>query len=109
MATTYTWAFDLQVATSPVGGKDDAIKEVHWRFIATTDDDPPLSPNVYGSVPLSDPDESFVAFNDVTKEMCREWVLAVLDKTEDELIAVLDQQIAMIKAPAVVNKVPSSW
>tara|TARA_R100000808_G_scaffold9479_1_gene26018 strand:+ start:1446 stop:1775 length:330 start_codon:yes stop_codon:yes gene_type:complete len=109
MSTTYAWTFDLQTATSPVDGKDDVIKEIHWRFVATTDDDPPLAPNVYSSVALGDPDDSFVAFNDVTKEMCRDWVLAACGKTEDELIAMLDRQIAAIKTPALASKVPSSW
>ena len=109
MATTYAWSFDLKAATLPVDGKDDVIKEIHWRFVATTDDDPPITPNVYSSIALGEPDDSFVEFNNVTKEMCRDWVLASCGKTEAELKAVLDQQIAAIKAPAVVSKVPSSW
>tara|TARA_Y100000817_G_scaffold65790_1_gene49722 strand:- start:8080 stop:8409 length:330 start_codon:yes stop_codon:yes gene_type:complete len=109
MATTYAWSFELKAATSPVDGKDDVIKEVHWRFIATTDDDPPLAPNAYGSVALGNPDHTFVEFNSVTKEMCREWVLAYENKTENELRAALDQHIAAVKSPAVASKVPSSW
>ena len=107
--TTYKWSFDLKAATSPVGGKSDVIKEIHWRLTAVSDDDPPISPSAYGSVPLGDPDDSFVEFNDVTKDMCKAWVLASLDRSEDEVKAALDQQIAAIKAPAIASKVPSSW
>jgi hypothetical protein len=109
MATTYEWSYDLKAATSPVGGQDDVIKEIHWRLTAVSDDDPPISPSAYGSVPLGDPDDSFVAFNDVTQEQCKAWVLALLDKTEDEIKAALDQQISVVKSPAVVSKVPSGW
>ena len=107
--TTYEWAFDLKAATLPVGGKDDVIREIHWRLTATSDDDPPISPNVYGSVALGDPDHTFVEFNSVTKEMCRAWVLAYENKTENELRAALDQHIAAVKSPVVASKVPSSW
>ena len=89
--TTYKWSFDLKAATSPVAGKTDVIKEIHWRLTATSEDSPPITPSAYGSVPLGDPDDSFVAFNDVTKDMCRAWVLAVLDKTEDEIKAGVKQ------------------
>ena len=107
--TTYEWAFDLKTATSPVDGKDDVIREIHWRLNAVSDDDPPITPSAYGSVALGDPDDSFVEFNDVTKDRCKVWVLASLDRSEDEIKAALDQQIAAIKAPAIASKVPSGW
>ena len=109
MATTYALSFELKAATSPIDGKDDVIKEIHWRLTASSDDDPPISPNVYSSIALGEPDDSFVEFNNVTKEMCRDWVLASCGKTEAELKAVLDQQIAAIKTPALASKVPSTW
>ena len=109
MTTTYAWSYDLKAATSPVGGKDDVIKEIHWRLTATSDDGPPISPNVYGSVALGDVDDSFVAFNDVTQEQCKSWVLASEDRSEEDIKAALDQQIAAIKTPALASKVPSSW
>lgn len=107
--TTYEWAFDLKAATSPVGGKDDVIREIHWRLTATSDDDPPISPSEYGSVGLGDPDDSFVEFNLVTQDQCRAWVLASLDRSEDDIKAALDQKIAAIKTPAMASKVPSGW
>jgi hypothetical protein len=109
MTTTYAWSYDLKAATSQVDGKDDVIKEIHWRLTATSDDSPPISPSAYGSVGLGDVDDSFVAFNDVTQEQCKSWVLALEDRSEDDIKAALDQQIAAIKAPALASKVPSSW
>lgn len=109
MATAYEWSFDLKTSTAPVAGKDDVIKEIHWRLTAVSDDDPPISPSAYGSVGLGEPDDTFVEFNSVTKDMCKAWVLASLDRSETEVKAALDQQIAAIKAPAIASKVPSSW
>lgn len=107
--TTYNWTYDLKVSTAKIENKDDVIKEIHWRLTAFSDDDPPITPSAYGSVGLGDPDDSFVEFNDVTQDQCKAWVLASLDKTENEIKAALDQQIAAIKAPAIASKVPSAW
>ena len=107
--TTYNWTYDLKVSTAKIEDKDDVIKEIHWRLTAVSDDDPPISPSAYGSVGLGDPDASFVEFNDVTQDQCKAWVLASLDRSEDEVKAALDQQIAAIKAPAIASKVPSTW
>ena len=109
MAATYEWSFDLKVATSQVDSKDDVIKEIHWRLTATSDDSPPITPSAYGSIALGEPDDTFVEFNSVTKDMCKAWVLASLGRSEDEVKAALDQQIAAIKAPAIASKVPSTW
>ncbi len=107
--TTYNWTYDLKVSTAKIEDKDDVIKEIHWRLTAVSDDDPPISPSAYGSVGLGDPDASFVEFNDVTQDQCKAWVLASLGRSEDEVKAALDQQIAAIKTPAMAAKVPSSW
>lgn len=107
--TIYNWTYDLKVSTAKIEDKDDVIKEIHWRLTAVSDDDPPISPSAYGSVGLGDPDANFVEFNDVTQDQCKAWVLASLDKTENEIKAALDQQIAAIKAPAIASKVPSTW
>jgi len=107
--TTYNWTYDLKVSTAKIEDKDDVIKEIHWRLTAVSDDDPPISPSAYGSVGLGDPDASFVEFNDVTQDQCKAWVLASLGRSEDEVKAALDQQIAAIKAPAIASKVPSTW
>ena len=109
MTTTYNWSYDLKTATAPVDGKDDVIREVHWRLTAITDDDPPISPSAYGSVMLGDLDDTYVPFDSVTKDHCKAWVLTSLGRSEDELKAALDQQINAVKSPALVSKVPPGW
>tara|TARA_R100000808_G_scaffold19036_1_gene41499 strand:- start:2994 stop:3323 length:330 start_codon:yes stop_codon:yes gene_type:complete len=107
--TTFSWQFQCIVATAKIDGRDDVIKELHWRLTAVSDDDPPISPSAYGLFALSDPSDDFVEFNSVTEDMCKSWVLAHLDQTEDEIKAALEQQIMAVKAPAMVTKVPSGW
>ena len=56
-----------------------------------------------------DPDADFVAFDSVTQDWCKAKVLADMTKTEEEVQAQLDAQIAEMATPSIVGKVPSSW
>jgi len=115
MANTYNWAFP-QLDTAPSeGGLTDVVKQIHWRFTAVSDTETnaegvPLSVSVYGTTGAGDanPDD-FTAFNDLTQDWCKTLVLAGLDKTEAELQAVLDGQLAALVNPPIVGKVPTSW
>ncbi len=119
MANSYTWNYpQLDVHTAKVNGHDDAISNIHWRFTAVSDSDKNadgqfLSATMYGSCSVDIPaeGEAFTAFNDVTKDWCKEKVLAGIDggKTEDELKAMLDAQIAAIVTPVLATKFPSGW
>ena len=119
MANSYTWDFpQLDVHTSAVNGHTDAISNIHWRFTAVSDSDKDsdgryLNATIYGtcSVEIPAEGEAFTAFNDVTKEWCKSKVLAGIEggKTEDELKAMLDAQIAAIKTPVLAAKFPSGW
>ena len=65
---------------------------------------------MYGTTGVEvDDDADFIAFDSVTKDWCKEKVLASLDKTEAEMQANLDAQIAEMATPSIVGKVPSSW
>ena len=114
--TTYDWSYDLKISTAPVDGKDDVIREVHWRLTATSSDDPPITSSIYGSVMLGDLDDTYVPFDSVTQDQCKAWVLASMEsfpvgqeRTEDDLKTTLDERIAAIKTPALESKVPSGW
>jgi len=107
--TTYDWSYDLKTSTTPVDGKDDVIREVHWRLTATSSDDPPITSSIYGSVMLGDLDDTYVPFDSVTQDQCKAWVLASMDRSEDDLKTALDERIAAIKTPALESKVPSGW
>ena len=113
---SYTWTFEpIEVSAAEIDGLEDVIKNVHWRITAISDDATPLSATAYGVVTLGDPDDNFVEFNSVSKEMIKAWVLAKLsadkgvDIDEAGIIAALDAQIAEQQAPKLVGKVPASW
>jgi|TARA_E500000318_G_C3360122_1_gene134354 hypothetical protein len=115
MANTYTWDFP-QLDTAPTeDGLSDVIKTIHWRFTAVSDseqnaDGNYLSTSAYGTAGAGEVDpDNFVAFDSVTKDWCKEKVLASLDKTEAEMQAMLDTQIETLANPPIVGKTPSGW
>jgi len=115
MANTYTWDFP-QIDTAPSeGGLTDVAKTIHWRFTAVSDthtnkEGAPLSVSAYGTASAGEADaDNFTAFDDLTKDWCKAKVLAGLEKTEDELSAMLDEQINNLANPPIVGKLPSSW
>jgi hypothetical protein len=114
MANTYTWDFPALDTALSEDGLSDVIKTIHWSIVAVSDseqdaDDNYLSASVYGTAsPELDPD-NFVAFNSVTKDWCKEKVLASLGQTEAELQANLDTRIDNLANPPIVQKVPSGW
>ena len=112
---TYTWDFP-QIDTAPTEGSlTDVAKSVHWRLKATHDtatnaEGQPLSVSAYGSAGVGDVNpDSFTAFNSLTQEQVKGWVLASLGKTEAELQAILDQQLDNLINPPIVGKLPSGW
>ena len=114
MANTYTWDFPALDTAPSEDGLSDVIKTIHWRITAVSDSEQDaegnyLSTSAYGTAsPELDPD-NFVAFNSVTKDWCKEKVLASLDKTEVDLQASLDTQIDNLANPPMVSKVPAGW
>ena len=107
MANTYTWDFPVLDTAPSEDGLSDVIKTIHWRITAV--DDNGISASAYGTAsPELDPD-NFVAFDSVTKDWCKEKVLASLDKTEAEMQETLDTQIDNLANPPMVSKVPASW
>lgn len=118
MANTYTWDFPtLDVNNSAQNGHDDVIQTVHWRMTAVSDsetdaDGNALSVSAYGSIGLATPDAgdaSFVAFDSVTKDNCKSWVLSNLGKTEAEMQTMLDEQVTALASPPVGQRTPSGW
>ena len=113
--TTYTWDFP-QIDTAPSeGGLTDVVKAIHWRLeathdSATSDEGHPISVSAYGSAGVGEANaDSFTAFDSLTKEQVKGWVLVSLDKTEAELQAMLDQQLDNLINPPIVGKRPAGW
>ena len=115
MANTYTWDFP-QLDTAPAeDGLTDVVKTIHWRFTAVSDTETneegaPLSVSAYGTASVGEADPAaFTDFDSLTKEQVKGWVLASLEKTEDELSAMLSEQMQNLINPPIIGKVPSSW
>ena len=115
MANTYTWAFP-QLDTAPAeDGLTNVVKTIHWRMTAVSDtetnaDGVPLSVSAYGTVGAGEANpDSFIDFDSITRDWCKEKVLASLGQTEAELQATLDTQIDNLVNPPVVPMLPVSW
>jgi hypothetical protein len=115
MMATYTWDFP-QIDTAPSEGDlTDVAKAIHWRLTAThdsatNDEGAPLSVSAYGSAGVGEANaDNFTAFDSLTQEQVKGWVLASLDKTEEELQAMLTQKLDNLIMPPVVGKTPAGW
>ena len=109
MAITYTWVIETIDTAKSEDGMSDVAKQVHWRMNAHDDTDD-LSATAYGSVGLDAPDaDSFVAFDELTKDQVVAWVIDKLDMSEADLQAALAQRIADDRDPPVVQKLPTGW
>jgi hypothetical protein len=115
MANTYTWDFPTLDTAPSEDSLTDVIKTIHWRITAVSDsetdaDGNAISASAYGTAGAGEVDpDNFVAFDSVTKDWCKEKVLALLDKTEAEMQANLDTQIDNIVNPPMVSKTPAGW
>lgn len=115
MANTYTWDFP-QLDTAPTEGSlSNVVKTIHWRMTATSDTETndegaPVSVSAYGTASAGEVDgDNFTDFDSLTKDWCKEKVLASIDKTEAEMQAILDTQIDNIVNPPIVGKQPAGW
>jgi hypothetical protein len=115
MANTYTWTYPTLETAPAEDGLTDVVKTIHWRITAVSDtetnaDGVPLSVSAYGTASAGEANaDSFVAFDSITQDWCKERVLTSLGKTEAEMWAILDEQMDALVNPPIVNKVPASW
>ena len=115
MATTMTFEYPQLDRVAKEGDKVDVVQTIHWRVNCVSDSDKDADGNFlmatqYGTVATPmEKGASFVAYNSITKDWCKAKVLASLSKTEEELKAALDADIAEQKTPSVLTGTPSSW
>ena len=115
MATTMTFEYPQLDRVAKDGKKVDVVQTIHWRVNCVSDSDKDadgayLTATMYGTV--STPKEEgadFVAYDSITKDWCKAKVLASIGKTEEELKAALDANIAEQKTPTILTGVPSGW
>ena len=91
------------------------VQTIHWRVNCVSDSDKDAAGNYlratqYGTVatPMEE-GADFVAYNSITKDWCKAKVLAGMGKTEEELKALLDANIAEQKTPTILTGTPSGW
>jgi hypothetical protein len=115
MATTMTFEYPQLDRVAKEGDKVDVVQTIYWRASCVSDSDKDadgnyLTATMYGTVatPMEEGAE-FVAYNSITQDWCKAKVLASLGKTEEELKAVLDADIAEQKTPTILTGTPSSW
>jgi|TARA_R110002110_G_scaffold115201_11_gene285710 hypothetical protein len=108
MATEYAWKIEtLETAVFDSDAeKADVVRNIHWRINAA---DGGFSATAYGCVAADEVGEDFIPFEQLSPEDVVGWVIPKLEVTEDELKALLDQQIANEKNPPIVNKTPAAW
>lgn len=135
MANSYTWTFPTLERVATESGNSDVIKTINWVLEAVSDSDKDSQGNWlrakrYGSVLIShESGESFIAYNSITKDWCKNKVLSKLSartvedqepedgltqeernkKHEDELKAQLDAIITEQKTPTMLTGTPSGW
>ncbi len=115
MATTMTFEYPQLDRVAKEGDKVDVVQTIHWRVNCVSDSDKDANGNyltatMYGTTatPMEEGAE-FVAYDSLTKDWCKTRVLAAIGKTEEELKAVLDADIAEQKTPSILTGTPSSW
>ena len=115
MATTMTFEYPQLDRVAKEGDNVDVVQTIHWRVNCVSDSDKDADGNFltatqYGTTatPMEE-GADFVEYNSITRDWCKAKVLASLDKTEAELKAALDADIAEQKTPTTLTGTPSGW
>jgi len=106
MAITYNWSFPVLSAYPTYEGQSDVVFTIHWRLNGTDEDN--HIGEVYGSIGVAySESDSFVPFNELTKEIVQGWVEILLG---EETVAAHKQNIANqiqeAVTPSQVNLTP---
>jgi hypothetical protein len=109
------WTFPQLDYAPSEGDLSQVVKTVHWRAskvhaTAVNDEGSPISATAYGTASVGDASaDSFTAFDSLTQEQVKGWVLASLDKTEEELEAMLNAQMEAEINPPIIGGTPAGW
>jgi hypothetical protein len=96
----YEWITDPCDCLVSQGTMEKVVKTVHWRLIGT-DENNVLS-DIYGAENFPDPsEESFIPFEELTKEIIVEWLSSVLDVPT--LKKQIEDAIYLINNPVMVQ------
>lgn len=112
------WTFPaMDVCNNPVNGFSDCVTTVHWRatLVSATEvneEGQPLSVTAYGTASVPQPDEDapdYVAFDDITPDIAKQWSLDGMGKTEEEIEAMLTEQLDALANPPMRQALPAGW
>lgn len=115
---TINWTFPaMDVCNSAVNGHADCVTTVHWvaTLVSETEvneEGQPLSVRAYSTAAVPQPDEDapdYVAFDDITPAIAKQWCLDAMGKTEDELEAMLAEQLDALANPPMRQALPSGF
>ena len=84
MANTYNWRINALDTKIHENDLDNVIYTVHWSFIGQDDSEEPVSVSSIGTLGVQyNPEEPFIAYDDLTKEDVVGWLEACLLYTSD--------------------------
>tara|TARA_R100001463_G_scaffold101311_3_gene155754 strand:- start:1045 stop:1389 length:345 start_codon:yes stop_codon:yes gene_type:complete len=110
---TYNWIISSMDSKLHEGDLIDVVVTVHWRRSAQTDDYNPETQtgyyaDVYGAYNTTVDPESFIPYNELTKENVEGWLNEMTEPSPSELDAQLAANIELQKNP-VEETLPLPW
>jgi hypothetical protein len=110
MANTYQWDIQSMACYPTYQSQTNVVFTVNTLITATSDTDPPARSLVGISTAVThNPDDPFVAYEELTPDVVIAWVKAAIgDDGVANIQANLDAQIQNILTPPVVNP-PLPW
>lgn len=101
---SHVWTVAALDYTVSSGGKTNVVGTVHWRASKTQGDD---VAEVYGSIGLADPGDTFIEWGNITEENAIAWAKAALGSDEvARLEASLDAQLTEKVTPTTGSGQP---
>ena len=98
---SHVWTVAALDYTVSSGGKTNVVGTVHWRATKTQGDD---VAEVYGSVGLADPGDTFIEWANITEANAIAWAKEALGSEEvTRLEASLDAQLTEKVTPTVLS------
>jgi len=110
MSNTYSWNFTQLTAYPTYETQTNVVYTVHWIFIGTSDTDPLVTSQLYGTQNITYvADDDFIPYDQLTADIIQSWVTASMGiDAVNTLQTVVDQQIADIITPQSIN-LPTPW
>jgi hypothetical protein len=101
----YTWNFTKFVVLPNYNSLEKVVKTIHWEFIGKNEDD--VYAKIEGSTDISEPDNIFVNFDNLTHAIVEEWIVNVIGEERiAEFKLAIEEKIDDIVAPKKIILLP---